>query len=243
MQPRIQLLLVAVIAVITRDAKLANANVLFRFALDFHVKSGDSNETEDVINKTLIFQNHHVIVKNNLNSEEPIDEELTARPDKSALVTTTVGPLRSMSDFWIQEQNLTDAADTKLKQIVKALTELNREISPVVGRSDFVSSKVKIITRYLNILDASAAATTDSNQTISPNKFAHLQKFIKLAEKLKEPPIDADGSERTLDGMVMKLALDKYQIASLQAEVEEQVTAAEEAWQRYVKTKLVEVAV
>lgn len=217
--------------------------MLFRFALDFHVKSGDSNETDDVINKTLIFKNNHLTIINNLQPEESNEGELTTRPDRTALFTTTAGPLRSMSNFWMQEQNLTDATDTKLKEIIDALIALKQEISPVVGRSQFVSSKLQIITRYLNILDASAAGAIDSNQTISVYKFDQLRKFIKLVDKLKEPPIGADGSQSRLDFMVMKLALDKYRIASLQAEVEKQVTAAEEAWQQYVKTELVEVAV
>ncbi|XP_014091162.2 uncharacterized protein [Bactrocera oleae] len=238
MQPRIQLLLLVVFALITRKTKLANANVLFRFALDFHVKSGDSNETDAAIDKTLTFENNHVTIKNNLHPEESIGRELTSRPDEMAQFSTTAGPLRTMSDFWMQEQNDTDATE-----IVDALTGLYQEISPVVGRSDFISSKVKLITRYLNILDASAAAANDSHQTKSHYNVDQLRKFIKLADKLKEPPIAADDSQRTLDYMVMKLALDKYRIASLQAKIEKQVTATEKAWQQYVKTKLVEVVV
>ncbi|XP_011211369.2 uncharacterized protein LOC105231648 [Bactrocera dorsalis] len=234
MQPRIQLLLLAVIAVITRESKHANANVLFRFALDFHVKSGESNETDGAINKTLIFENNHVTIKNNLQPDESIEEELSAESDKTEPSGTTAGPLRSMSDFWMQEQNVTDATE-----IVDALTQLNREISPVVGRSDYISSKVKLVTRYLNILDARAAAANNANLTNSHYKYDQLRKFIKLADKLKEPPITA--SERTLDYMVMKLALDKYHIADLQAKVEKQVTDAEKAWELYVKTRLVEV--
>ncbi|XP_039967547.1 uncharacterized protein LOC126767851 [Bactrocera neohumeralis] len=236
MQPRIQLLLLAVIAVITRESKHANANVLFRFALNFHVKSGESNETDGAINKTLIFENNRVTIKNNLQPEESIEEELTAEPDTTEPHSTTDGPLRSMSDFWMQEQNVTDATE-----IVDALTQLNREISQVVGRSDYISSKVKLITRYLNILDARAAAAHDANLTNSHYKYDQLRKFIKLADKLKEPPIAA--SERTLDYMVMKLALDKYRIADLQEKVAKQVTDAEKAWQLYVKTRLVEVDV
>ncbi|XP_018789430.1 PREDICTED: uncharacterized protein LOC108969271 [Bactrocera latifrons] len=234
MQPRMQLLLLAVIAVITRQSKHANANVLFRFALDFHVKSDESNETDGAINKTLIFENNHITIKNNLQPEESIEEELTAGPDKTETPSTTAGPLRSMSDFWLQEQNVTDVAET-----VDALTQLNREISPLVGRSDYISSKVKLVTRYLNILDARAAAANDENLTNSQYKYDQLRKFIKLAEKLKEPPIAA--SERTLDYTVMKLALEKYHIADLQEKVAKQVTDAEKAWQLYVKTRLVEV--
>ncbi|XP_054744879.1 uncharacterized protein LOC129249215 [Anastrepha obliqua] len=241
MGPRMHFLLVVFIAAIAREAKLTNANVIFRFELDFHVKSDKSTEQEDVINKTVIFNNDHITVKNNLNPDESIEEKLTERPEELLLVTTTVEPPRSMSDFWLEEQNLTGMTDKKLKEIVEALTKLNEEISPVVGRSDFGSSKVKIITRYLNILDASAAEALSSNTTSSGNKFEYLRKFIKLVDKLKEPPMGVNGGERTMEYLILKLALEKYQIAKLQADVEEQVIAAEKAWQQYRESKLVEV--
>uniref|UniRef100_W8BYW6 Uncharacterized protein n=1 Tax=Ceratitis capitata TaxID=7213 RepID=W8BYW6_CERCA len=246
MLPRLQLLLLAVIiTVISKDAKLTSANVLFRFAFDFHVKSGnDSTETHDgVFNKTWIFENNHITVKNNLSPDESVEEELISQTENAPSETSTVGPLRSMADFWAQQRNLNSATDRKLREIVNTLTKMNQEITTVVGRSDFVASKVKLITRYLNILDAAAAEEFSSNLTTTHTKFDYLRKFIKLADKLKEPPAGVEGGERTLDYVLMKMALDKYRIAQLRVEVDEQVTVAEDAWQQYVKSKLVEVDV
>ncbi|XP_036322306.1 uncharacterized protein LOC118736315 [Rhagoletis pomonella] len=246
MQLRLRLLLLALTTTIVKESKPAHANVLFRFALDFHVISGDSSEDEGVINKTLIFENNRVTVKNNLHPDEPLEEELTARPNELALATTTAGPLlEPMNDLWLQQQNLIDPTEQKLKEIVEALTKLNEEIWPVVGRSDFVSSKVKMINHYINILDASAAEALNSNTTTTnpANKFEYLRKFLKLADKLKEPPGGVNGGKRSMEYMVMKLELDKYQIGKLQAEVEAQVAACERAWQNYVESKVVEVTI
>ncbi|XP_067618330.1 uncharacterized protein [Eurosta solidaginis] len=243
---RVSLLLVVFIATITGEVKLTDANVLFRFSLGVRVGNNDSTETiggDDVFNKTIIFDNNRLTIRNNLDPNDMYEETVgTEAPYYSKLPssTTTVQPVLSADDFRMEEQR---KMEKKLMEIYEALTQLLQEITIIDGRSEYLEQKLKIIISYVNFFAQPAAKGFKSQ---NPNDNANLtcyRSFIEFVEKLDEPVVGLKMSEQVKDYYLLKSLLEKYKIFQLKEDVDEQMHAASEAWKQYVAKKVVKVDV
>lgn len=182
--------------------------------------------------------------------------------DEEASVSTTTtespGTVASsiLTDIWTKQAQLNATANDKLQASQVAVAQLRNEILVVVGRSDFIAAKVKLMTRYLNKVNAviattNTAATTATvgdddfsgtgHEDAAANRFLILQDYVQLVDDLRAPPTSEEGGERSLDYMVMKLGLEKHKLIELQTQILLEVLQAMETWQTYVKTQLVDV--
>ncbi|KAM7364002.1 uncharacterized protein ACRADG_000697 isoform 3-T3 [Cochliomyia hominivorax] len=235
--------------------KIIQANSLFRFGFDisinensfktsFKITDGEEKEesfmttsTESTTTTTIIENNFH-------NTESPVT------------VTPTI-----LADIWSKQAQLNATANNKLQATRIAVTQLKNDVLVVVGRSDFIAAKVKLMTRYLNKVndviktnraaDAADAAVDDNNNNggaegaghdaAAANRFLILQDYVQLVDDLRTPPTSEEGGERSLDYMVMKLGLEKHKLIELQTQILVEVLQAMETWQTYVKKQLVDV--
>ncbi|XP_030374639.1 uncharacterized protein LOC115624476 [Scaptodrosophila lebanonensis] len=184
-------------------AQLAEANVLFHFSLNFHVKDGE----DSLINKTIAVDNNKLSVED---SEQ-----------------TTVGAVPA----WTEERQDTEAALEKLRRTKAAMQKLNTELSPLVGRSDDLAAKLKQTLHYINKVDA-AIETGNFGEYLEP-----LRNFVVLVNRLGAP--SAAGGVRSLEYVILKLALEKYELLSLQEEISSYLLQAEAIWARYMSTKTI----
>ncbi|KAI8129396.1 hypothetical protein FF38_04350 [Lucilia cuprina] len=227
--------------------KLTQANSIFRFGFDFGLnlnensfktsfKIGDNEESKEIT--TAKYSSYF--------TESP---------------ATVVSPV--LTDIWSKQAQLYATAHDKLQATRVAVTQLKNEILVVVGRSDFIAAKVKLMTRYLNKVNtvlanntadtsstATAAANNDNgavavvgghDNDAAANRFLILQDYVQLVDDLRAPPTSAEGGERSLDYMVMKLGLEKHKLIELQTQILLEVLQAMETWQTYVKKQLVDV--
>ncbi|XP_023308485.2 uncharacterized protein LOC111690265 [Lucilia cuprina] len=227
--------------------KLTQANSIFRFGFDFGLNLNENS-----------FKTSFKIG----DSEE--SKEITTTKDSSYFTespATAVSPI--LTDIWSKQAQLNATAHDKLQATRVAVTQLKNEILVVVGRSDFIAAKVKLMTRYLNKVntvlanntaDTSSTATAAANNDNGPvavvggrdndaaaNRFLILQDYVQLVDDLRAPPTSAEGGERSLDYMVMKLGLEKHKLIELQTQILLEVLQAMETWQTYVKKQLVDV--
>ncbi|ALC47498.1 CG9837 [Drosophila busckii] len=182
--------------------KQIQANVLFRFALDFHVKD---NGTE-LLNKTIKVENNQLLVQNN---EE---ENSTSAPGT-------------------EEQTHGDVAKQLLKECKLGVQLLNAELTPLAGRSNQMAGILKQTIRYANEVDASLISGNMSQH------FGLLRKYLSLVDNWRSP--NNSGGERTLEFVVLKLAMEKYGIVSKQQEALEYLQRADRAWNNYRKHNVI----
>lgn len=188
--------------------------------------------------------------------EEESDETTTEATTIKDNVYETGAPVTVASpilmDIWSKQSQLNATANDKLQATRLAVTQLKNDVSVVVGRSDFIAAKVKLMTRYLNKVNAAIPTTTieakaDDDGTsaghdaAAANRFLILQDYVQLVDDLRTPPSAAEGGERSLDYMVMKLGLEKHKLIELQTQILVEVLQAMETWQTFVKKQLVDV--
>lgn len=194
--------------------QVVEGSVIFRFGFDF---GSDSRETS---------------LKTSLQIGDNSEDHHTS--DQPEISPTTTAPY--MTDIWTRQAKLNATANGKLRSSRLAVTQLRSDLSNVVGRSDYIAGKVKLMTRYLLKANAALESTTSSS-------FEILQDFVQLVDDLKVPPSEEVGGERSLDYVVMKMALDKYKLAELQTQTRVDVLQGVEAWQDYVKNKMIDVMI
>ncbi|XP_037806400.1 uncharacterized protein LOC119600312 [Lucilia sericata] len=212
-------LFIVLICLSSKYLKLTQANSIFRFGFDFGLNLNENS-----------FKTSFKIGDD--------DKETTTTKDSSYFTespATVVSPI--LTEIWSKQTQLNATAYDKLQATRLAVTQLKNEILVVVGRSDFLAAKVKLMTRYLNKVNTVLATNTDEGA----NCFLILQDYVQLVDDLRAPPTSAEGGERSLDYMVMKLGLEKHKLIELQTQILLEVLQAVETWETYVKKQLVDV--
>lgn len=199
------------------------------FKTSFKIGDGEENEVNNT--ETTTTEKDTYYTESSLNSASPI-----------------------LTDIWSKQAKLSATANDKLQATRVAVTQLKNEVLVVVGRSDFIAAKVKLMTRYLNTANAVSATKKvaadggDSDGSgaaghndVAANRFLIFQDYVQLVDDLRAPPTSAEGGERSLDYMVMKLGLEKHKLIELQTQILVDVLQAMETWQTFVKKQLVDV--
>jgi len=86
--------------------------------------------------------------------------------------------------------------------------------------------------RYVNEVDAALENLTNFGQLVEL-----LRKFVALVDNLRDP--NNFGGVRSLEYVLLKLALEKYDLPNKRQEIGEYLGQAESAWQRYQNTQVV----
>ncbi|XP_013110917.2 uncharacterized protein LOC106089580 [Stomoxys calcitrans] len=145
---------------------------------------------------------------------------------------TTNAPF--LDDIWTRQANLNATANDKLQLTQLAVTQLKNELIDVVDRSEYLTAKIQLMTGYISKVDVTMEST-------AVNRFKILQHFVELVDELRKPPEENVGGEKSLDYIVMKMGIQKHKLVELQTEILVDVLQAMEAWQEYVKTKMIDV--
>lgn len=158
-------------------------------------------------------------------------------------ITTTTSPI--LANIWSKQVELNSAANSKVKATQVAVSQLYNEISSVVGSSDFLAAKVKLMSRYLNYLNVStlnkSSEDYNAGSSAAAKRFEILQDYVQLVDDLRAPPTNEEESERSLDYLVMKLSLEKHKLVELQTEIVKDVLMAVDTWQTFTKKQIISV--
>ncbi|XP_016961084.1 uncharacterized protein LOC108031845 [Drosophila biarmipes] len=188
---------------------LVQGNMQFHFSLDFHVKPPAN--TTDTIDKTIVVENNRISL---------VDNEGTA--------TTARAPMAQWTDQdRYNRDTLQKVIDTR-----RSVQQLNAELSPLAGRSSDLARRIKLSLRYVNEVDAALEDLTNFGQLVEL-----LRKFVALVDNLRDP--NNFGGVRSLEYVLMKLALEKYDLPNKRQEIGAYLGQAESAWQRYQNTQVV----
>ncbi|TDG42178.1 hypothetical protein AWZ03_011406 [Drosophila navojoa] len=179
---------------------LCQANVIFHFALDFHVKQPE-NSTEP-IDKTILVDHNQVFIQDS-----------------------------KVNSSWLEQDRYTEEALHLLMDTKRVVQQLNVELSPLVGRSNDLAARLKQTMRYANDVDACLENGHLGQQV------EQLRKYVALVDALKLPSSTA--GSRTLEFVVLKLALEKYQLPAKQLQVADYLQRADAAWTTYKNTQVV----
>ncbi|KAH8276903.1 hypothetical protein KR026_002182, partial [Drosophila bipectinata] len=184
----------------------SQGNVTFHFTLDFHVKQ--PTNSSEVIDKTILVENNEISV---------VDYE-----------ATTASPIGQWSD----QDQYNDVTLQKVLETRSVVQQLNAELSPLAGRSNYLARTLKLSLRYVNAVDASLENLTNFGELVEL-----LRKFVSLIDTLRDPV--NFGGARSLEYVLFKLVLEKYDIPSKRQEIGELLDRAETAWQRYQNSQVV----
>lgn len=195
---------------ILSDFQLTNwslqSNVSFHFSLDFNVKQAPNSS--EVIDKTILVENNEISM---------LDNE-----------STTASPIGQWSD----DGQYNDVTLQKVLETRSVVQQLNAELSPLAGRSNYLARTLKLSLRYVNAVDASLENLTNFGQLVEL-----LRKFVSLIDTLRDP--SNFGGVRSLEYVLFKLVLEKYDIPNKRQEIGELLERAEQAWQRYQNSQVV----
>ncbi|EDW80993.2 uncharacterized protein Dwil_GK11820, partial [Drosophila willistoni] len=191
---------------LTRSSFL-QANVLFHFSLDFHVKQPQNGK---LINKTIIVEDNRMSLANDN------EEESTSAPQ------------------WTAEENEYNVvAVAMLEKTRSSIQLLNSELAPLVGRSNDLAVRLKQSMRYVNEVDGSL----ENRERNLAQHVEMLRKYVQLVNSLREPsPL---GGVRSLEYVLIKLAVEKYDLLARQQEVNEYLQRLETVWNEYKNTQVV----
>ncbi|XP_034484611.1 uncharacterized protein LOC117789651 [Drosophila innubila] len=188
------------------------ANVIFHFSLDFNVKH-PANFSEP-INQTIIVENNQVSMQ---------DNELRS--------STNAPNTDPATQTWSEERLYNEAAVRLLLSTKRSVQQLNTELAPLVGRSDDLAARLKKTMKYVNQVDSS----------LEDGNFAHhvelLRQYLTLVDNLRSP--SKAGGVRTLEFVLLKLALEKFGVLANRQEVDAYLKRADLAWTRYKSTQVV----
>ncbi|XP_002070007.3 uncharacterized protein LOC6647871 [Drosophila willistoni] len=201
-------LLVAICLILAAAAcSIVQANVLFHFSLDFHVKQPQNGK---LINKTIIVEDNRMSLANDN------EEESTSAPQ------------------WTAEENEYNVvAVAMLEKTRSSIQLLNSELAPLVGRSNDLAVRLKQSMRYVNEVDGSL----ENRERNLAQHVEMLRKYVQLVNSLREPsPL---GGVRSLEYVLIKLAVEKYDLLARQQEVNEYLQRLETVWNEYKNTQVV----
>ncbi|XP_020813900.1 uncharacterized protein LOC110188507 [Drosophila serrata] len=170
-------------------------------------------------------------VKQPANSTETIDKTIIVEDNKVSMVDNEV-TTKSPIGQWTDQEQFNALTLQKVIDTRSSVQQLNAELSPLAGRSNDLARRVKHSLRYVNDVDANLEHLTSFGQLVEL-----LRKFVTLVDSLSEP--SAAGGIRSLEYVLLKLALEKYQLLRQRQELGELLERAESAWQRYRSTQVV----
>nr|XP_017014326.2 uncharacterized protein LOC108068950 [Drosophila takahashii] len=164
----------------------------------------------DTLDKTIVVENNQISM---------VDNEGT---------TTTKAPMAQWTDQdRYNQETLQKVIDTR-----RSVQQLNAELSPLAGRSTDLARRIKLSLRYINEVDAALEDLTNFGQLVEL-----LRKFVALVDSLRDP--NNLGGIRSLEYVLLKLALEKYDLPNKRQEIGEYLEQAESAWRRYQQTQVV----
>ncbi|XP_068155431.1 uncharacterized protein [Drosophila tropicalis] len=201
-------LLVAICLILaTAACSIVQANVLFHFSLDFHVKQPQNGK---LINKTIIVEDNRMSLANDN------EEESTSAPK------------------WTTEENEYNVVAVEmLEKTRSSIQQLNSELAPLVGRSNDLAVRLKQSIRYANEVNASL----ENRERNLAQHVEMLRKYVNLVNSLREP--SPMGGVRSLEYVLIKLAVEKYDLLARQQEVNEYLQRIETVWNEYKNTQVV----
>lgn len=170
-------------------------------------------------------------VKQPGNSTETINKTIIVEDNQVSMVdneVTTKSPLRQ----WTDQEQFNAVTLQKVIDTRRSVQQLNAELSPLAGRSNDLAKRVKLSLRYANEVDANLEHLTSFGQLVEL-----MRKFVTLVDSLREP--NAVGGIRSLEYVLLKLALEKFELLRQRQEIGELLEQAESAWQRYRSTQVV----
>lgn len=185
------------------------ANVMFHFSLDFNVKQ-PSNSSD---------------------SSEVMNQTITIANNR--VYVEENNKLSNLTN-WPERAQYSEAALEHLMATRRAVQQLNQELTPLAGRSNDLAKLLKRTLRYTNEVDAQLERSSPEFAEL----IAQLRKYIKLVQDLSTPS-SLQGGSRTLEFVLLKLAMEKHQLLSTQQEVSAWLQQADEAWTRYQNTQVV----
>ncbi|XP_039495513.1 uncharacterized protein LOC120454358 [Drosophila santomea] len=166
------------------------------------------------------------------NATDTIDKTIIVENNRISMVdnegTTTKAPMTQWTD---QDQYNQDALQ-KVIDTRRSVQQLNTELSPLAGRSTDLARRIKQSMRYVNGVDAGLEDLTNFGQLVEL-----LKKFVTLVDNLRDP--NNLGGIRSLEYVLLKLALEKYDLPNKRQEIGEYLERAESAWRRYQNTQVV----
>lgn len=136
-----------------------------------------------------------------------------------------------VNSSWLEQDRYTEEAFSLLIDTKRVVQELNAELSPLVGRSNELAARLKQTMRYVNDVDACLENGHFGQQV------EQLRKYLTLVDTLKLP--NSTGGVRTLEFVLLKLALDKYQLPAKHQQVAEYLQRADAAWTTYKNSQIV----
>lgn len=191
-----------------------------------------------------IFLSCHFFVQANVIFHFSLDfteKQLSNSSEPIVLSTSTPDNEENLQDYnltalaaWPERPQYNEAALEHLVATKRAVQQLNQELTPLVGRSNQLALLLKRTLRYANEVDSLLERSSPGLGDL----VEQLRKYVALVQDLSTPSSQQGGS-RTLEFVVLKLAMEKYEVLTTQQEVAAWLQQADEAWKRYQRTQVV----
>ncbi|KAH8369232.1 hypothetical protein KR009_005019, partial [Drosophila setifemur] len=170
-------------------------------------------------------------VKEPANSNGTFDKTIVVENNQISMVdneATTKSPIET----WTDQDQFNNFTLQKVTETRRSVHLLNTELSPLAGRSNDLARRLKISLRYVNEVDANLEHLTNFGQLVEL-----LRKFIILIDTLRDPA--QVGGVRSLEYVLLKLSLEKYDLLNKQEQIRQYLEPAESAWRKYQNTQVV----
>uniref|UniRef100_A0A6P4EHK0 Uncharacterized protein LOC108043451 n=1 Tax=Drosophila rhopaloa TaxID=1041015 RepID=A0A6P4EHK0_DRORH len=171
-------------------------------------------------------------VKQPPNSSDIIDKTIIVDNNQISMVDNEETTTKSSMSQWTDQDHYNQATLVKVIDTRRLVQQLNTELSPLAGRSTDLARRIKQSMRYVNDVDATLDNLTNFGQLVEL-----LRKFVTLVDNLRDP--NNLGGIRSLEYVLLKLALEKYDLPKKRQEIGLYLDRAESAWQRYQNTQVV----
>jgi len=171
-------------------------------------------------------------VKQPPNATDTIDKTIVVENNQISMVDNEGTTTRSPMAQWTDQDRYNQDTLQKVIDTRRSVQQLNTELSPLAGRSSDLARRIKLSLRYVNEVDAALEDLTNFGQLVEL-----LRKFVALVDNLRDP--NNFGGVRSLEYVLLKLALEKYDLPNKRQEIGEYLGQAESAWQRYQNTQVV----
>ncbi|XP_017058381.1 uncharacterized protein LOC108099393 [Drosophila ficusphila] len=171
-------------------------------------------------------------VKQPPNSTDTIDKTIIVENNQISMVDNEGTTTKSPMSQWTDQDQYNQITLQKVIDTRRSVQQLNTELSPLAGRSTDLARRIKQSLRYVNDVDAALEDLTNFGQLVEL-----LRKFVSLVDNLRDP--NNFGGIRSLEYVLLKLALEKYDLLNKRQEIGGFLDKAETAWQRYQNTQVV----
>ncbi|KAH8351047.1 hypothetical protein KR084_001654, partial [Drosophila pseudotakahashii] len=171
-------------------------------------------------------------VKQPPNATDTIDKTIVVENNQISMVDNEGTTTRAPMSQWTDQDRYNQDTLQKVIDTRRSVQHLNAELSPLAGRSTDLARRIKLSLRYVNEVDAALEDLTNFGQLVEL-----LRKFVALVDSLRDP--NNLGGIRSLEYVLLKLALEKYDLPNKRQEIGEYLEQAESAWRRYQNTQVV----